>query len=239
MDQTMSQQIHFSGKVGPISSGIPGYSRDVSGLVQEFFHYLGHIWVQNFDPPQSADELARFAIGDVIEAYRVYRAARGAIPMDDGLDLVSSYLVAQIIARAPLICLLNNAIAHEDATTTRMARVRALSPQDLIAFLQGKNRARLNTHKDIGGQIRRWGALCPMYTTLVYDGEIGHCIVQVGVEHKSERLIIWDPWPLRSLLCQENNRAGVAADAVTSEEPFWTVSSAELSSVLYAIFIPA
>lgn len=238
----MKRPIHFSGKVGPISDAMSGYSRDVNGMMQDFYHYMGHVWVQNFDPPQSADELAHFDIGEVIGRYRAHQAAGKPIPMDKGLGLVSSYLVTQIVASTPLVCLLNSAIAQEDASTTeRMARVRFLAPQDLIAILLKKSRARLNTHKDIGDQITRWGALCPMYTTLIYDeeGDMGHCIVQVGVENKSERLIIWDPWPLRSLLCRENNKAGVAAEAVASDEPFWTVSPAELASVLYAIFMPA
>jgi hypothetical protein len=78
------------------------------------------------------------------------------------------------------------------------------------------------------------------YITLVFDGEIGHCIMVTGLQKDSDRLVIWDPWPLRSLLCSENNIAGVAAELLPSDDdsPFWSISAEELSKVIYATFVP-
>jgi hypothetical protein len=73
----------------------------------------------------------------------------------------------------------------------------------------------------------------------VYDGVTGHCILLRGIERKTGRLIYWDPWPLRSLLCVDKNKAGVAAQVVPGGKIFWTLSPEEMSRVLYSVFVPA
>lgn len=183
----------------------------------------------------------------MIEEYRAYQASGGNVPIDQGLDLEASYFVAQILAQAPLVCLLNK--EKEDISTPRMARVRHLPPGKLIASLQQSYVDRLDTSKPINdqikrqygtfGQVDRSGESTQFYSTLVYDGETGHCIILIGVEQGSGRLVLWDPWPLGSLLCYENNIAGVDAQHVLSgEEGYWTISVEEMVRVLYAVLIP-
>ena len=251
----MSQPIHFSGMVGAdrTSSGVHLFDTPLVRLRAEsphvderlttFFHYIGHIWIQSHNPPQTAEELSAFDIREVIEEYRAYQASGGSVPIDQGLDLEASYFVVQILAQAPLVCLLNK--EKEDISTPRMARVRHLPPGELIASLQRSYSDRLDTSKPINDQIKRDyevdrpGESTPLYSTLVHDGETGHCIILIGVEQGSGRLVLWDPWPLGSLLCYENNIAGVDAKPVLSgEEGYWTISVEEMVRVLYAVLVP-
>src|SRR5262249_38976498 len=80
-------------------------------LLQEFFHYIAKIWLAANDAPQDADGLAAFRFGEVIAAYRGHRMAGRPVPLDLGLDVQQSYLLAQLLARRPLTCLLNTAMA--------------------------------------------------------------------------------------------------------------------------------
>jgi hypothetical protein len=237
----MKEPLHFSGitasQQDANTSAPPATLTGVAALLQEFYHYVGHIWLEDHDPPQERQELAGFRISDLVSSYKIYRAEGGDIRLHEGLGLERTYLLTQLVARTPLVCLLNS--EQPDTSTPRMSRLRPMPPAELLDALQQRCKVRLNTGKDIAGQTSRWGNLCPSHIMLVHDGETGHCVVLTGFEQGSNRPIIWDPWPLRSLLCSENNIAGVAAEPVRSDEPFWTVSAEEFARVIYAAFIPA
>lgn len=71
---------------------------------------------------------------------------------------------------------------------------------------------------------------------LIHDGRMGHCIVITDHDPARERFVYHDPWPQRSLLCQENNAAGVDAQ---TEGTRWSVTAAELERVAFAgFFLP-
>ncbi len=57
--------------------------------------------------------------------------------------------------------------------------------------------------------------------TLHYDGKTGHCIRIIAYDKERDRFIYHDPWPQRSLLCKENNLAGVDSQP---EGTRWSVS---------------
>lgn len=82
---------------------------------------------------------------------------------------------------------------------------------------------------------KRWPAL-PVDTPLavgVYDGDrIMHQIVLFGIDTSSGSFVYKDPWPNRSLLCAENNSAGVAAEQVASGEDLWLLSPPAMESVI-------
>jgi hypothetical protein len=71
-------------------------------------------------------------------------------------------------------------------------------------------------------------------TTLHHDGKTGHCIIVKQYDKARDRFIYHDPWPMNSLLCKENNMAGVDAK---KERKYWSVTSKELESVIFASFI--
>lgn len=242
----MKKPISFSGLSVPTQVQVPETSsswsflanRDVSGTVQGLFQYIGHIWLAHHKPPLTAKELATFRIEEVIHAYCSYRFAGGTILLDQGLDLEKTYLLTQIISRKPFTCLINKDNELEDVSTPWMTHILSLPAQELLGRLQKRCPVRINTKRGIQGQIDRWGNLSPKHVALIYDGKIGHCIIFCGIEYHTDRWIFWDPRPLRSLLCKENNQAGVSAEPVSSKEPFWTISAEECTRVLYAVFVP-
>lgn len=86
-------------------------------------------------------------------------------------------------------------------------------------------------------------------TALVTDGEFGHCITLADADPAGNRFAFYDPWPYRSLLCEENNAAGVKAsslgktklhfpDGRTANLETWQLSREELTRVLVALMIP-
>lgn len=208
----------------------------MSALVQRLLHYTAKIWIHQHPPPLTQMELAQFPLERVIADYRNYFAAGERIPLDQGLDLEESYLLAQVVAQRPLQCLLNLSFAD---LTTPSVRMSALQPEELVNRVAKAYRVRLQCRRDVAGQLERWGKLCPAHTALVWDGETGHCVMIVGIDKGTERVVYWDPWPLLSLLCAENNVAGVDAQPVSSGEPFWTISKDELAQVIVAVFIQA
>jgi hypothetical protein len=72
------------------------------------------------------------------------------------------------------------------------------------------------------------------FQTLVYDGRSGHAIRLVGSED-SDTFIFHDPWPGRSLLCSENNAAGI--DASERAERRWAIGDNDLEKVIVAAFV--
>lgn len=232
----MKHKIHFSGRVGKVPSLPILGSYEISGIVQEFFHYLGKIWLAKNTIPHTVEDITKFDIRIVIDDYRKFRSSGGKVPIDNGLDLEQSYFVTQILGRTPLVCFLNS--EWRSLCKNQLIQLRSLPPNELVTHLQNNYRINLVTQRDITGQIRRWEGLCPSYIALVYDGEIGHCIIIIGLERDSRRIIYWDPWPLLSLLCRQNNKAGVAAQPVSSGEPYWTIDAEEAEKVLVAVFIP-
>jgi len=234
----MKRSILFSGLVSPFPVGTnqgslnESRSNDLSSLLQDFFHYMGKIWTLSTQDP------THFKISEVVDSYKEYRAINGNVSITEGLNLEESYFVTLIVAPIPLVCLLNR--EQPDTSTARMSRLRRLSSKEIVSLLHQSYGVKLNTKKGVSEQLQNWwdNKLCPRYITLVFDGETGHCIMITGIEKDSDRFVVWDPWPLRSLLCIENNIAGVAAEPVPSDEPFWTISPASLAKVMYATFVP-
>ena len=238
----ISDRIRFGGPgVRPSAPGWPtgavGDSNDLEFLLQHFFHYAGKIWLLENDLPQDADGLARFDTSRTILDYRRYRTDGGEVPLDDGLDVEESFLLAQLVVGKPLSCLLNSAMP--ETPTARIGRVIRLEPDALLDAVRKRWPVAVDTRQPVKGQIDRWGALAPAFTTLVYDGFTGHCILLRGVERGTGRILYWDPWPLRSVLCAENNEAGANAELIDEDSWMWALEPDAMARVLFAVFVPA
>jgi hypothetical protein len=75
--------------------------------------------------------------------------------------------------------------------------------------------------------------------TFVFDSRMGHCITLFDHDPSTSSFIFHDPWPKyhyphRSLLCRENNAAGVAA---VPTDGLWRITESELRSVVFATFV--
>lgn len=237
----MNPKIRFNGFLQPFPAAdsgprTPSQAPHVSQIAQDFLHYLGKRWIYEHTPPNTADELARFDVREAIKDYRAYLSAGGLAPVDDAFTIEEAYLVTQIAAQKPLVCLLND--EYSEIEVARIGRIRLLPAAEMVRTLEQSYKVKLDTRGNIPDQVRQAGGLCPMYLTLVYDGKSGHCIVLTGIDQETGRLVIWDSWPVRSLLCEGQNEAGVVAEPVSDDFSYWSISAAEARRVFCAAFVP-
>jgi hypothetical protein len=176
--------ITFGGESGsamsPVAAGLPTGGGSVSELFQDFMVYLGTIWLQEHDVDQDAQALAHFDIAAPISAYRSHRRAGRRVPSGGGFDLEQSYLVAQLVARAPLTCLHNAAMPG--VPTGRIARLWTLPPAELVAEVLRRFPVGFSTQAPVAGQLDRWRGLVRPASALVYDGSVGHCVLLSGAD---------------------------------------------------------
>ena len=148
-------------------------------------------------------------------AARPENAGVYADPKGKGATLEQSWLVFTIHGVEPY-CLLARPVPAEQIG--RITRVVRQTPAELVQALM-----RL---RDADGAINA--------TTLHYDGKTGHCIRPTAYDASRDRFVYHDPWPERSLLCTENNMAGVDAQADGTR---WSVTAKELERVIFASFV--
>src|SRR5215469_8142069 len=138
-----------------------------------------------------------------------------AKPGSKGATIEQTWLVMRFWG-AETYCLLVHPVPQKQVTRiTRLLRNTAREVVDAMKALQRAD-----------GQVN--------VTTLHYDGKTGHCIIVKSYDEERDRLIYHDPWPLKSLLCKENNLAGVDAQP---EGTRWSVTAKELESVLFASLV--
>lgn len=70
--------------------------------------------------------------------------------------------------------------------------------------------------------------------TLHHDGHTGHCIRLTNYDSELDTFEYHDPWPIGSLLSEENNRRGAKAKPHGTR---WRVQSDELARVIVACFV--
>ena len=134
-----------------------------------------------------------------------------------GATLEQSWRTQFALSGVFQVCLL--ASGKPPVSTADIPRTVQLAPLQLVDAL---SRA-LALHSRVAAQ------------TFVYDGRMGHSIVLLGHDPSASLFTYHDPWPGRSLLCRENNAAGVAAEP--GEEGGWRITKSELSKVVFAAFL--
>ncbi|THA23364.1 hypothetical protein [Streptomyces sp. A1547] len=135
-------------------------------------------------------------------------------PQRGGGTLEQGWRVFGLLCGAQPVCLL--AAGRPEVPTAAIHRVISFSPGDLLGLL-----ARALTALGAGN-----------IPVNVYDGRAGHCVNLLGVEDES--FIFHDPWPGRSLLCREQNVAGVDA---AEHEQGWRITGEDLGKVVFSAFL--
>ncbi len=72
------------------------------------------------------------------------------------------------------------------------------------------------------------------FMTLSFDGRTGHCILMRAEDRDTGDFLFHDPWPGRSLLCVENNEAGVDA-RLDPNGAGWLITPSDLEKVVFAV----
>lgn len=230
----MQQLIYFGGNT--TTSASERNSTSVADSLKLFYHYIHKVWVNSHFVPTEPNQLRSFDVVSLMPEFRIYMGNGGILDVSKGATLEETWLGLQLLLRQPLTCLIN---AQQPLQPNgRITRQLFLQPNELVEEFRRMFPVQLNPKNDIQGQMTRWGELSRSYLTLVYDGKVGHCVSFVGTNNKRDSFIYFDPMPSRSLLCQENNQAGVSAELANDKEWFWVIPADQLERVIYAVFKP-
>jgi hypothetical protein len=221
--------LRFGG--GPQDTDAPSNASDVSTMVQTFFQWVGTIWVEQNRVPTSPEELAQFDMHSLIPGYHAYIGAGGRVDTEHGLTLEQTWLMAQLPIREPFVCVINRLQPHTPCE--RITRKEFMDGHQIIELMRSVFRAPLDARARV--DLRNSETL----STIVYDGDrVAHVITTLGIDAATSSFVYLDPWPGRSLLCAENNAAGVAATPVPSGERLWMLKPKELEAVLFSVLVP-
>ena len=143
-------------------------------------------------------------------------APAGSDLLNRGLTLTESWRLAAAIFGPP-VCVL--AAGRRRVDVTEIPKTPMMAPEQLVMAL-----TRALT---LGPEV--------CLSAFVTDGQMAHAVVLSGYDAANDAIVFIDPWKPRSLLCRENNVAGV--DAQPRPDETWSVRSGELARVLFAVFI--
>jgi len=138
-----------------------------------------------------------------------------ADPKGKGATVEQVWLVFSLLGVEPY-CLLAYPLPEE--SVKKITRLVKYTAREIVEALKSVQRSM--------GEVNA--------STLHYDGHTGHCIRITAYDAAHDRFIYHDPWPLKSLLCAENNMAGVEAQP---EGTRWSVTATELERVVFASFV--
>lgn len=138
----------------------------------------------------------------------------------EGATIEQAWRTRILVSGRPPVCL----VARERPTvsTAAIRHVHALSAGELVETF-----ARL-----LDSPGSRQAA-----QIFYYDGETGHSVTLLGYNAVHRTFEFHDPWPGRSLLCEENNPAGVNAKPSAGNDGLWTVTADELRRVIVVAFV--
>lgn len=182
-------------------------------------HWVGKVWAVGSDAPLRQEELAAFDKIRLIPQFRVDYAA-GRISCRHGWTLEEGFLAAQLLLHQRVDVLIVRKYA--DQPSGRISRKRYLESDELSLLL---------VHN-----LKNWEAA--QVEALVTDGHFAHSIVVTGASPDGQSIRYMDPWPGTSLLCRDQNAAGVNARPGDRQQDGWIVDLDEFARVLVAVYVP-
>jgi hypothetical protein len=220
------QVLHFGGEsAGPTWMPDEEFLKTEQALLQ----YVATTWVHQNRVPTEPPELTRFEITRLWPAYRAFLKSGGQLEKR-GRSLEEEWLLFQLGLKSPVTCLLNSVQPEQPAG--RISRLRLLTASEIWVEFQ---RWYENPALDRPLLPDKPAAICPT-SLLVYDGaKVAHVIAAFSVW--ANELHFQDPWPGRSLLCAENNAAGVRARKSNFIKPGWRITAKEFQRIVFAVFL--
>jgi hypothetical protein len=232
---SLRRPIYFSGKVKHPN---PKSLEEMADTFESFCHWVMTVRVDQPDVPTEPAALAKFDIDSLIPEYHAFIKGGGKSP-EHGASLQEFCLATQLHLRRLITCWVN--VDQREQEVTRIKQLRRLCAAEIWTELEkayAEHRTNYKLPVDTPGFFPA--------TTAVYDGDdIAHFINAWTI--RDEELHFGDPWPGRSLLCAENNSAGVAAresNLIRGVDPksqenraSWRITRAEFERVVYAVFL--
>jgi hypothetical protein len=213
----------------------PLSSMDASGKFQAFGMWLGIVYVNRTDPLPQYPEGVKIQDDPsvVLQFHDDYEAGDWRM-LDRGLTLEEGYLGLQYTQGTEFVCIISSAAPPQP--TERIKHKLVLSSDTALEM------AALYFRRKAGRRRKPLAAL-------VFDGHLGHAITLMDLDPISgKRFAFWDPWPGRSLLCEENNADGVKVSPLgTNKLHFpersidieeWEIARNDLERILVAFQLP-
>ncbi len=201
-----------------------------SGMIQKFFQWVATVWLEQH-PRMSAEEIAALDPSSLMPEYHAYIDRGGYVDTEHGLTLEQTWLLAQLTTHTLYVCVINS--LQRPTPSARITRKYFMTGQEIIELLREIFIKKVRTKTRIKLDKQE-----PIPAT-VYDGDrVTHAITLFGQDRATGSFVYHDPWPDRSLLCAENNSAGVAAVPVPSGERLWMITPEEFEAVVFSILVP-
>src|SRR6185312_10651250 len=200
----MKDPIYFSGPPGqeflptPADRYVPLSSMNPQTKLQVFGLWLGIVFVNREPQPSILRGLPEgMTVMDdpitVMDFHNDYEAGAWR-RLNRGLTLEETWLTNELQLGRRNVCVINsNAPLQPTDRVTRKVTLDAASSV-AMAFEYFRVKTGLRRHPIV---------------TLVTDHVFSHCINLVDAAPAQTHIAFLDPWPGRSLLCEENNSAGV------------------------------
>lgn len=201
---------------------------------QAFGLWLGLIYLNRIPAPHGYTEGIRPEDDPIVVLEFTEDYESGAWrKLDRGMTLEELVRYAEFSQSARFMCLIN--AGGPRLPNARIER-RLVMPADAILEL-------VTWHYRMKAGARRhpWMTLCS-------DGKMGHCVTLTDSDEQGLHFAYHDPWPGRSLFCEENNVAGVKARSLgtaqvhfperSATSQLWELTRNELARVLVATLVP-
>lgn len=192
---------------------------DAYAFSREFHAWLTREWVHRGLAPVTEEEFRDFDRWSLISEFRRQYPTLDLAQIRRGVTIEELWLTSQL-ELGPSMCLISD--THASEPLAKISRKQVVDPEHLVTSLQH--------------WLARPGAVCGAF---VSDGDaVQHVIYPHGIDNRTGAVRYEDPWPGRSLLCRENNAAGVAAIEDPTELGNWLLAPDDLRRVLVAVVMP-
>jgi hypothetical protein len=221
--QIVNEPIYFGGQPEPkVPREVPE-APDLSSMSfvenhQLFLLWLSIVWFHSAEIPRDPMELVSsdFSVKNLERQFRAYSVTHGLSALRRGCTPEELWYTNHLMLRRSYTLLVS--LAKRRQPYERVVRIAFLSPRGIIRAL--KLALRLDR----------------AFMTLTHDGRTGHCILMRAESQNTGEFHFHDPWPSRSLLCAENNEAGVDAKP-SSNGAGWLISPSDLEKVVFGVIM--
>jgi hypothetical protein len=202
---------------------------------QAFGMWLGIVYV-NRTPPPPRPSGGISVMEDPITVFDFHNDYEAGAwkKLDDGLTLEEMYLMSELMIGDPFVCVLSP-LASELASA-RIEHKVELDAQKAVEVA-------LDYFRQHQGKRRH-----PIGALVACSESFGHCITLSDADPTGSLVAYHDPWPGRSVLCEENNSMVAALpigttklhypDGKSYDMDLWQLSVEELAKILVALMMP-
>jgi hypothetical protein len=220
-----AQVIYFGGPEGKPSkdssspeASLPPDRWSSNHRMEMFLQWVGVRWVNSqAELPTSQNDLAGFDVSSLMPEFKRYlQTSDYRQDLRRGLTIEEMWLRDQLVLRREATVVFNREMPNQPMS--RVTRQVGASATEISE----RSRAALRSH-------------CPV-SAAVYDSNFGHVITLNAYDSNTDRVLFHDPWPGRSLLCEEQNAAGVKA-LKDDNKNNWSITTKEFEKVVVAIVV--